>query len=162
MHFFSFLYWSNDKSSFKSLSKTLGFYAKMDLDSPKNSKSPNPQWETNEKGSRIRIIPSFVNIHFVSLPLCTVLYVDIVPPHIICYTPISHAHASLSFCILVHVLSLHIISHMLIYISITCKLFHVLSLHIIPLNYLYIAPHAYLPIISLACVLIALIYIVSV
>ena len=61
-------------------------------------------------------------------------------------------------CILVHVLSLHIISHMLIYISITCKLFHVLSLHIIPLNYLYIAPHAYLPIISLACVLTALIY----
>ena len=104
MHLFSFLYWSNDKSSFKSLSKTLGFYAKMDLDSPKNSKSPNPQWETNEKGSRIRIIPSFVNIHFVSLPLCTVLYVDIVSTYIICYTPISYAHASLSFCILLHVL----------------------------------------------------------
>ena len=44
-------------------------------------------------------------------------------------------------CILVHVLSLHIISHMLI-----------------PLNYLYIAPCAYLPILSLACVRTALIY----
>ena len=45
----------------------------MDLDSLKDSKSPNPQWGTNEKGSRITIVSSFVNIHFVSLPLCTVL-----------------------------------------------------------------------------------------
>ncbi len=69
----------------------------MDINSLKDSKSPNPQWGTNEKGSRIPIVPSFVNIHFASLPLCIVLYVDIIPSHIICYTPISHAHASLSF-----------------------------------------------------------------
>ena len=107
----------------------------MDLNSLKDSKSPNPQWGTNEKGSRIMIVPSFVNIHFVSLPLCTVLYVDIVPPHIICYTPISHAHASLSFvyysmCYLFilyfSIVYLFILYLICLYLSITCILLHVL------------------------------------
>jgi hypothetical protein len=97
----------------------------MDLNSFKNSKSPNPQKGTNEKGSRITIVPSFVNIHFVSLPLCTVLYVDIVPPHIICYTPISHAHASLPF-VYYSILYLCILYLICLYLSITYILLHVL------------------------------------
>ncbi len=71
----------------------------MDLASLKDSKSPNPQWGTSEKGSRIIIAPPFVYIHSISLSLRTVLYVDIVSPQIICYTPILHVHA---FTLLVH------------------------------------------------------------
>jgi hypothetical protein len=91
--------------------------------------SSNPQWGTNEKGSGIMIVSSFINIHFVSLPLCTVLYVDIIPPHIICYTPISHAYASLSFVYY----SMCYLS--ILYLSITYILLHVL----ISLLYLLLA-----------------------
>ena len=92
----------------------------MDLDSLKDSKSPNPQWGSNKKCSRIMIASPFVNIHFVSLPLCTVLYVDIVPPHIICYNLISHTHASLSF------VYYSMFYHSILYLSITGILHHVL------------------------------------
>ncbi len=115
----------------------------MDLDSLKDSKSPNPPIGTNEKSSRITIVPSVVNIHFVSLLLCTVLYVNIVPLHNICYTLISHAHASLSF-VYYSMCYLSILYLICLYLSITFTLFYVLSLHIIShmlviLHYLYIA-----------------------
>ena len=105
----------------------------MHLNSLRDSKSPNPQWRTNEKGTRIIIVPPFVNIHFVSLLLYIVLYVDITSS---CY--ISHAYALFYLTCL--------------YIYITCVSLRIISHMLIPLHYLYIAPHAYLHIIS-PCVL---------
>ena len=78
----------------------------MKFVSLKDSKSPNPSWGINEKGSRIMITPSLVNIHF-----GYVFYVPyymlissfhIIPPHVICYT-LSHMS--------MHLYYLYIISH---------------------------------------------------
>ena len=91
----------------------------MHLNSLRDSKSPNPQWRTNEKGSRIIIVPPFVNTHFVSLLLYTVLYVDVTSS---CYMLCSISHA----CTSILLAYLSILYFMCLYLSIICILLHVL------------------------------------
>jgi hypothetical protein len=87
----------------------------MDLASLKDSKSPNPQWGTSEKGSRIMIAPPFVYIHSISLSLA--LYYMLI------------LYLLKSYVILLSYMSMHL--HYLYIISYAIFLYHISSLCVI-------------------------------